>query len=303
MEQKNKATTGEIMKFTIIHPAVFIVYYLILLLFAFLFNNPFYLISFLICITVLIMLKGISNEFKNVIRFFLPMSLLIIILNPLVSHVGVTQIQLIGNYSITLEALIYGILMSLSLLIILLVFTSYNSAVSYQEMLYIFSKKFPNISMIIVMALRFIPLLNYRLSEVNKVFQFEQKHSENLKKEQSRIEEIKNTAKMLAVVVSWSLEEAMLTASSMKARGYGIAQRTSYLSFKFRRIDYYFMILILVTTTICIIGLIQGQGRIDIYPQINLSFYDNTFNLYYFAFLTLLIPLIYLEFKERLIWH
>lgn len=292
------------MKLTVIHPAVYIIYYLVLIIFAFLFNNPYYLISLLVCVSVLITLQGISSEFKNLIRFFIPMSLLIIILNPLVSHVGVTKIYLMGNYFITLEAVTYGIIMSLSLLIIiLLLFTSYSNAVSYQEMLYIFSKKFPNISMIIIMALRFIPLLNFRLSEVNKVFQFDQKHSNNEKKDEGKIDKLKNTAKMLAVVVSWSLEESMLTANSMKARGYGITQRTSYLSFKFRKIDYYFMVIVLVSALVCIAGLLQGQGRIEIYPQLNFSFSENIFNMYYFSFLILLLPLIYLEFKERSVWH
>lgn len=291
------------MKLTVIHPAVYIIYYLVLIIFAFLFNNPYYLISLLVCVSVLIILQGISSEFKNLIRFFIPMSLLIIILNPLVSHVGVTKIYLMGNYFITLEAVTYGILMSLSLLIILLLFTSYSNAVSYQEMLYIFSKKFPNISMIIIMALRFIPLLNFRLSEVNKVFQFDQKHFNNEKKDEGKIDKLKNTAKMLAVVVSWSLEESMLTANSMKARGYGITQRTSYLSFKFRKIDYYFMVIVLVSALVCIVGLLQGQGRIEIYPQLNFSFSENIFNMYYFSFLILLLPLIYLEFKERSVWH
>jgi len=291
------------MKLTVIHPAVYIIYYLVLIIFAFLFNNPYYLISLLVCVSVLIILQGISSEFKNLIRFFIPMSLLIIILNPLVSHVGVTKIYIMGNYFITLEAVTYGILMSLSLLIILLLFTSYSNAVSYQEMLYIFSKKFPNISMIIIMALRFIPLLNFRLSEVNKVFQFDQKHFNNEKKDEGKIDKLKNTAKMLAVVVSWSLEESMLTANSMKARGYGITQRTSYLSFKFRKIDYYFMVIVLVSALVCIVGLLQGQGRIEIYPQLNFSFSENIFNMYYFSFLILLLPLIYLEFKERSVWH
>jgi len=291
------------MKLTVIHPAVYIIYYLVLIIFAFLFNNPYYLISLLVCVSVLIILQGISSEFKNLIRFFIPMSLLIIILNPLVSHVGVTKIYIMGNYFITLEAVTYGILMSLSLLIILLLFTSYSNAVSYQEMLYIFSKKFPNISMIIIMALRFIPLLNFRLSEVNKVFQFDQKHSNNEKKDEGKIDKLKNTAKMLAVVVSWSLEESMLTANSMKARGYGITQRTSYLSFKFRKIDYYFMVIVLVSALVCIAGLLQGQGRIEIYPQLNFSFSENIFNMYYFSFLILLLPSIYLEFKERSVWH
>lgn len=253
-------------------------------------------------ISILILLQGMGSEFMNLIKFFIPMSLLIIILNPLVSHAGVTQIHIIGNFFITLEALVYGILMSLSFLIILLLFASYNIAISYQEMLYVFSKRFPNISMIIIMALRFIPLLNYRLSELNKVFRI--KTSLNIDEDEEKyVEKVKNAAKMLAVVVSWSLEESMLTAKSMKARGYGIAKRTSYLSFNFRKIDYYFILVVLISSVICIIGLLQGQGRIEIYPQLEFSFYKNILNIYYFSFLVLLLPIIYLEFKERLLWH
>lgn len=292
---------GESMKFTVIHPATYMVYYLILILFAFFFNDPYYLASFLICIILLITFQGINSEFKNIIKFYIPMAFLIIILNPLVSHIGVTKIYIIGSYFITLEALVYGILMSLSLLIILLLFASYNNTVSYQEMLYILSKRFPNISIIIIMALRFIPLLNYRLSEVNKVFRLN--HESSAKNNETKINKIKDTAQMLAVVVSWSLEESMLAAKSMKGRGYGITERTNYLSFKFRKIDYYFISIIIISAVVCITGLLQGHGRINIYPQLQFSFSENIFNIFYFSFLILLLPLVYLEFKEKLIWH
>ncbi len=290
------------MKLTVIHPAVYVLYYFILIIFAFLYNDPYYLVSFLICISVLIALQGISQEFKGLIKFFIPMSILIIILNPLTSHVGTTQIYITGNFSITLEALIYGILMSTSLLIILLVFTSYNRAVSYQEMLYLFSKRFPHISMVIIMALRFVPLLSYRLSEVNKVFKFNQKRTRSGEGE-SRTDKIKKNANKLAVVVSWSMEESMLTAKSMKARGYGIKKRTSYLSYKFRKIDYLFISLILITTITSIFGLLQGYGRIEVYPTITFNISENFLSIYYLTFLILLIPMIYMELRERMVWY
>lgn len=289
------------MKLTIIHPAVYVLYYFILIILAFLYNDPYYLISFLILISVLIALQGINQEFKSIIKFFIPMSILIIILNPLTSHVGTTQIYIMGNFSITLEALVYGILMSVSLLIILLVFSSYNRAVSYQEMLYLFSKRFPHISMVIIMALRFVPLLSYRLSEVNKVSRFNEKKTTNGKGE-SRIGKIKKTANMLAVVVSWSLEESMLTAKSMKARGYGIKRRTNYLSYKIQRIDYIFFLFIGITVMISIFGLLEGYGRIEVYPTISFNISENVLNIYYLAFLFLLSPIIYLELRKRLLW-
>lgn len=289
------------MKLTLIHPAVYTCYYTILMIFAFLFNDPYYILSFLICITVLVALQGINKEFKNVIKIFIPMSLLIILLNPLTSKNGATRIYLWGNQFITLEAVAYGILMSMALLIILLLFASYNRSVSYQEMLYVLSKKFPNISMVIVMAMRFIPLLSYRLNEVNKVFRFEHQNSDA--ESRTRMDKIKEKAQEMAVVVSWSLEEAMMTAKSMKARGYGITERTSYLSYKFRRTDKIFVLIIMVTAALSVMGLFLGYGRINVYPKINFSFHENPLNIYYASFLIFLLPLIYLELKERLIWQ
>ena len=157
------------MDLTSIHPAVYLIYYFIMVLFAFIFSDPYFVVTFLALILVLISLQGVSSELKNILKFFIPLSVLIMILNPLLNRTGAHRIYLWQNFFITYEAIAYGILMSLALLIVILIFSSYNRSVSYQEMLYIFSKKLPIISMIIVMALRFIPLINSRAIEVQKL--------------------------------------------------------------------------------------------------------------------------------------
>jgi energy-coupling factor transport system permease protein len=288
------------MRLTTLHPAIYVIYYVILVIFAFLFNDPFYLTLFLICLATLVTLQGISREFKNMIKFFIPISLLIIILNPLVSRTGITKLYIVGNYFITFESLMYGILMSISLLIVLMILLCYNKAVSYQEMLYLFSRKFPNISMIIIMAMRFIPLLNYRWKEVNQLHKFNKNYG-NGHNNESKWDKIRNTAQVLSVVVSWSLEESMMAAKSMKARGYGVANRTNYLSFEFNRIDLYILFIIMSCFIISGIGIFYGYGRIEIYPLLKFS-YKSVFSIFYLSFLFLLLPIIYLEIKERFVW-
>ena len=157
------------MELTSIHPGVYLLYYFIMVLFAFIFSDPYFVVTFLVLLLVLIALQGVSHELKNIMRLFIPLSILIMILNPLLNRTGAHKIYLWSGFFITYEAIAYGILMSLALLIVILVFSSYNRSVSYQEMLYIFSKKLPIISMIIVMALRFIPLINSRAIEVQKL--------------------------------------------------------------------------------------------------------------------------------------
>ncbi len=329
------------MELTSIHPGVYLLYYFIMVLFAFIFSDPYFVVTFLVLIIVLIYLQGVSSELRNILKLFIPLSVLIIILNPLLNRTGAHKIYLWSNFFITFEAIAYGVLMSLALLIVILVFSSYNRSVSYQEMLYIFSKKLPIISMIIVMALRFIPLINSRAIEVQKLnnlksngVEFDESDSESNNKNHNKIDleefnsnintdydnrlinklksnkriaaiikEAKVLGKIMGITVSWSLEESMFTAKSMKARGYNTQERTSYLSYKFGTADYAFIALIIVTVGIIIVGLLQGVGMINIYPSIDFSFSDLPFNIYYLAFIVFLLPLIYLEIKERILWR
>ena len=327
------------MELTSIHPAVYLLYYFIMVLFAFIFSDPYFVVTFLVLLLILIALQGVSHELKNIMKLFIPLSILIMILNPLLNRTGAHKIYLWSGFFITYEAIAYGILMSLALLIVILVFSSYNRSVSYQEMLYIFSKKLPIISMIIVMALRFIPLINSRAIEVQKLNNLknngiememdsdESNDSEALdldefnsnintdydsklvnklksnKRVAAIIKEAKTLGKIMGITVSWSLEESMFTAKSMKARGYNATERTSYLSYKFSNADFAFIALIIVTVGIIIIGLLHGVGMINIYPSIDFKFSNLPFNIYYLAFIVFLLPLIYLEIKERILWH
>ena len=330
------------MELTSIHPGVYLLYYFIMVLFAFIFSDPYFVVTFLALILVLISLQGVSSELKNILKFYIPLSILILILNPLLNRTGAHKIYLWSNFFVTYEAIAYGVLMTLALLIVILVFSSYNRSVSYQEMLYIFSKKLPIISMIIVMALRFIPLINSRAIEVQKLNNLKNNGIEmemdsddtddshgsasldldqfnsnintdydsklvNKLKSNKRvaaiIKEAKTLGKIMGITVSWSLEESMFTAKSMKARGYNATERTSYLSYKFGNADYAFIALIIVTVGIIIVGLLKGVGMINIYPSIDFRFSNLPFNIYYLAFIVFLLPLIYLEIKERILWH
>ena len=341
------------MELTEIHPGILIVYYLILALSAFLFSNPYYMITFIVLMLFLIYLQGVRSELVNVMKIFIPLGALIIIINPLFVYEGAHRIYLWGSYFITLEALVYGFLMAGTFLIVLLTLSSYNKTVSYQEMLYILSKKLPVISMVLVMALRFIPLLNSRAVEIEKLFKLENReylnsedalesssedenliqedddlnnhfeHGEGLESRQldiktdskiinkvasskrgrKLIEKARNVGNIMGVTVSWSLEEAMFTAKSMKARGYNATQRSSYLSFHLKKADYCFIAFLIIVLAILAVGLTQGYGYINVYPSLDFSFHDLPLNIYYLAFVLLLMPLIYLELKEVWIWR
>lgn len=278
------------MKLTVIHPLTYLIYYFFLIIFALLFDDVYYLSTFLIAILALILLQGAKGKLLDTIKLVIPISLIIIILNPLVSHNGTTEIVLFSNFTITLESLVYGLLMAVSLLIVYLLFVSFNSYVDYQQLLYLASNHFPNICMILIMAMRFVSLLTYRFKEVEKI------HSQNNAK--SKIEKY---GLITAVVLSWSLEEAMLTSKSMKSRGYGITKRTSYLKFDFNRIDYAILLITVISSIFLLIGYVNGYGLISIYPTISKDFIQMNMSYYFISFIILLLPFIIVEINEKII--
>jgi energy-coupling factor transport system permease protein len=287
------------MRITKLHPITYIIYYVILTVFAFLFTNPYYSLTLAIFIFLLIKIQGMPKGFEIAVKGFIIMGFSIAIINPLISYRGDTKLlHLFGNNFITFESIIYGLVVAFSLVLMFLVFISFNKAVSYQELLYIFSKKFPVASIIMIMALRFVPMLTNHLEEINKLQSFENKNRKN-----GFVDKIKNLGNSLVVMIAWALEESMITAKSMKARGYQTAKRTSYLFYKINRIDIIFISFTIITSILSILGLIYGNARITIYPTIGFSFNHFPFDIYYFSFLLLLLPLIYLEFKEEMVWH
>ena len=277
------------MKLTVIHPSVYLTYFFVLIIFSLLFDDIYYILTFLIAILALILLQGAKSKILETIKLFIPLALIIMILNPLFSHNGTTEIKLLANFTITLESLVYGFLMALTLLIIYLIFVSFNSYVDYQQLLYLASNHFPNICMILIMAMRFVSLLTYRFKEVEKIHSFDNK---------SKIDKY---GMIVAVVLSWSLEEAMLTSKSMKSRGYGIAKRTNYLKFEFNRIDFAILLITIISAIILLIGYSQGYGLISIYPTISSDFLQMKFNYYFMTFIIMLLPLIVVEINEKII--
>jgi len=311
------------MKLNTVHPGVISLYYIILIIFSLIFDNIYYLFSLSIFITVLLYLQGKKEEIASILKYYIPMSLMIIILNPLFTYSGTTKIYIFNSFYITLESLVYGIIMALCLWIILLLLLSFNEYVDYQKILYLSSKHFATITMIGVMAMRFVPLLNNRLEEVNKIFTFDYNNSiinknridenkineKRINKIKNKINKIKNKINkiekiglMLAVVISWSLEDAMLTAKSMRTRGYGITTRTNYLKYNIDKIDIVLILIIFGAVVISLTGLYHGFGRLNIYPTINESFLQFPLTIYYIGFLVLLSPLIIIELVEKIMW-
>ncbi|SMB82935.1 energy-coupling factor transport system permease protein [Desulfonispora thiosulfatigenes DSM 11270] len=281
------------------HPLVIFAYYLFLIIFAILLFHPVYL-SIALCSSFIfnLIVTDKTSLFKSG-KFYLNMAIAVFLINPILNHRGATILFYLFNNPITLEATIYGLIMSLSLLTILMIFHSLQKVLDHHKFLYLFGKLIPTTAFLIMMTIRFVPLLKRRLEEITLV--------QKTKGVDTSVGTLKKKARdgmqLLNVLVNWSLEEALQTADSMKARGYGLTQRTSYLVYKMKKRDIGLLVFILILSLVTMYGWFQGYSSLNIYPELQrISF--NILDMFFYGVFLLLsfIPVIE-EGKEALVWQ
>ena len=207
------------------------------------------IIFYLPVIAVLVMLNitlDKARTLKSNLIFFIIIAVAVFILNPLFSHRGaVILFYLFGN-PVTLESVVSGAQLALSLLCMFMLFAAFNIVINQDKFLYLFSRFAKQTAFVIMLALRFVPLLRHRITEISQISRSRRNNgSKGLRNIRERMQ---NGMKIILTLISWSLEDAIITAQSMRARGYGVElhkkrKRTFYFVYKFTMRDFIFIIL------------------------------------------------------------
>lgn len=249
----------------IYHPAVGLIYFAAVVIGAMFFFNPLYIFSGLLCAFASgIMICG-ARRIVKVIIFTLPLFILIALLNPLVNHGGITPLFYIGGNAFTLEALAYGLCSGAVLLLVVTWFLSYNRVVTPERFLFLFGAFAPAAALLVTMTQRMIVLFTRRarmIGEAQKTLLCDPSHGGF----KSRLE---NGLRATGILLTWSMEDGLDTADSMKARGYGAARRTNFSIYRFRLQDALTVVLIIALFATSLLGYLT-LGQFRCYPSLSL---------------------------------
>lgn len=244
-------------------------------------------------------MHGRVGELRKGIGFYLFIGILILIINPLFSHRGATILFYLFEQPITLESIMYGFLMMLSIMTILIAFVSFNFVISEDKFIYLFSSFAPKTALLIMMAFRFVPLLKRRLIEITNV----QKTRGINVLSGTITQRAKAGFSILHILMTWSLEEALQTADSMKARGYGLGKRSSFHIYRLYKQDIFLLIWFSVLLIFLFTFGLLGVGKLEIYPKLE-SLQFSTFENYLFGlFLLFIFSPHFIEGREYLKWR
>lgn len=284
--------------FRALHPITLFLFYGGLLLSGMLLFHPVFLLTGIILLIVLISIQKHAGTIVRMLPFYLLIGIAIVVINPLISHRGRHILFYFIDQPITLESVLYGVTMLLSLTLILLTSLSYNYNVTIDKFMYLFARLVPQSALVVMMALRFVPLLRRRLTQITLV----QRTRGISVHEGSLTKRMRDGMTLVKVLLVWSLEEALQSADSMKARGYGTTKRTAYVVHRMDRRDRWLTGCLSVLIIVIMIGSALGWGRAVIYPRMQSMVFSMQDWILYLCFgLYLLIPVI-VEGKEWLSW-
>lgn len=279
------------------HPVISFAFFVVVIGGTMMFNHPVFIAISLLCSLIFSFILD-KKRCINLIFFSLGMISFIAIINAIFVNRGTNKIFYIGLRMITYESLFYGIISGMMLSAVMIWFYCYNEVFSSDKFLYIFGKISPTISLMIDMTLRLIPklLLQVKVIESSQcVSGFDNKSGNILNK-------IKNSMRIISSLLTWSLEDAVDTADSMKARGYGLKGRTSFSIYRFVGRDMIMMWIIGLGGMIILAGFLNGYCTYNFYPVITpIDTSMLSISLYITFFLICLIPSL-LEIMEDLRW-
>lgn len=279
------------------HPLVLLVYFLSVLLVAMFVSNPVLQIFALLGGILFCLMLQKRSEIIGNIGFYIPMFLMVAITNPLFSHNGVTPLFFLNGNPVTLEAFIYGIAIAVMVIGVMMWCKCYSEIMTSDKFLYLFGKAIPKLSLILSMALRFIPMFKRQMHKVNRA-----QKAMGLYSSKSVVDKIRSAMRVFMAMISWSLENSMETSASMKARGYGMKGRTNFSLFRFHANDAALLTVCILLLGMTMVGVALGATVFYYYPRIselNLSFYAIAVYISFgiLSFLPFLI-----EIKEALVW-
>ena len=286
-------------EFKTYHPIVNFVYFAFVVGFSCFFMHPVCLgISLLSGFAYSVMLKG-RGAIKTNLIYMVPMLLVMALVNPAFNHEGATIIcYLPSGNPLTMESIVYGFCASAMIVSVILHFSCYNEVMTSDKFIYLFGKVIPALSLIISMTLRFVPRFLSQLKVVTKA----QKCIGRDISEGSILKRAKHGIGILSIMVTWSLENAVETADSMKARGYGIPGRTAFSVFKFDKRDKKALICIILLGAYTLAGNLTGAISFGYFPQMKAAEISGFALSIFISYLLLCICPVIIELWEVRKW-
>ena len=253
-------------------------------------------ISLLCAIVYFVMRNGRRHAGFHMAALGMP--LLYALLNPLWNQHGTTVLFVINQRAYTAEALFYGGVTGLRLAAVLYWFRNFSDLMTSEKLFYLFRGFSPKLALVFTMAVRNLSVFRAQMQKIRTA-----QKAVGLYRDGHLIDDLRGGLRVFSILLTWALENGIITANSMEARGYGSGKRSSFTYFRWHTGDCILLLTAVLLAAAVIAAALKGVLTWQFYPQR----IPPAVTLPYLGALTAytalaVLPVIY-EGKEALTWH
>lgn len=285
--------------FSQMHPIVNFVFFAFVIGLSMFMMNPVCLAISSFCA----LLNAVYLNGKKAVRlsllYLLPTIALIAIINPVFNHDGVTILTYFPwNNPLTFESIIYGIATAVLLSSVVLWFSCFNKVMTSDKFIYLFGRIIPSLSLVLSMALRFVPKFILQFNVVRNT----QKCIGRDISDGSILQRLKNAVKIVSIMITWALENAIETADSMKSRGHGLKGRTAFSIYRLSKRDVITIITIILLGTLIVVMSVLKIAKFRYFPSLKGDIFNAESIIYYILYSALMLLPLIINVKEGARW-
>jgi energy-coupling factor transport system permease protein len=165
---------------------------------------------------------GVAVELRRAARLAVPLAVLVALINPIVSRRGLTvlfdgpTVPLFGNFDVTLEALAYGAVSGLRVLVVAMAAALFSAAVDADELLVLARRIAPRSALTASLATRLVPLLGRDAARLSAAYGL---------RADTPATGLRRSALLTRALAAGALERSMDMAAALEVRGYSIRGR------------------------------------------------------------------------------
>lgn len=286
--------------FSSFHPIINFLYFALVIGFTMFFMHPVCLgISLLGGFAYAIYLSG-QKTVRFALWYMLPLMIFAAIINPAFNHRGITILAYLpsGN-PLTLESILYGLGAAAMLVAVLFWFRCYTQVMTSDKFVYLFGRIIPAFSLILSMTLRFVPRFMAQFQVVKEAQQCVGRSGA----EGGFIRRTRRMVRIVSILITWSLENSIETADSMKSRGYGLKGRTAFSIYKWEERDKAALVWLLFCGIYIFSGAAAGALEFQYFPAIYKAELTPMSVSFFLVYAALCLTPVIMNRREDRIWN
>lgn len=246
------------------HPAVNFIFFFAVIAGTILFQHPVFLLISFACAY----LYSVKRNGWNAVVFnslLLPLAAAFALYYSNYNHFGVTVLQqnMIGN-NITLESLVYGLVLGLTVAGVLIWFSCVFRIFTTDKVVYLFGKLSPRLSLFLAILLRMVPRIKKEAKRINTA----QRGIGRGINQGNLFRRVHNGIRIFSMLITWTIDSLTVASESMRSRGSSLRGRTAFSIYRFDNRDRAFVVSLFLCLTVTLMAMILKQTNALYDPRI-----------------------------------